>query len=236
MAKIPLRGVVAIVLIDDQDEADLIIYVWRLSTNGYAFRAGRRGERRTIYLHRQLLGDPRRPNGRAIDVDHINGDKLDCRRSNLRLTTRSGNEANKPPPRSNRSSYKGVYFHKAARKWAAQLTAYGKKYNLGLHMTPEDAARAYNAKAFDVWGEHAWLNPVPDKHPEEDETTMYNNPGLRLQINRDATAIIWQYIDPQCDLGVKKLNTDELLHFLNAITLGLRTLDGNITITIAREE
>lgn len=113
-------------------------------------------------------------------VDHINGDKLDNRRSNLRLATRSDNEANKRKRRSHKkkdgsiqtySKYKGVTKIQDGRKkcWRAIISTNTnnagktKQVNLGTFYTEREAAEAYNKAALEMFGEFALLNDFDDE-------------------------------------------------------------------------
>jgi len=75
----------------------------------------------------------------ALEVDHINGDKIDNRICNLRLASRSQNAMNCKRKSNNTSGYKGVSFHKAAQKWHARICVDYKTLNLGLFATVEEA-------------------------------------------------------------------------------------------------
>jgi hypothetical protein len=104
-------------------------------------------------------------------VDHINRDKLDNRRINLRLATRSQNEANKAKRVSKSSSrYKGVTFTKSTLKkpWRATITNNKKHTGLGYFATEEEAAQAYNDAALEMFSDFAYLNNITDKR-ENDE-------------------------------------------------------------------
>jgi hypothetical protein len=116
--------------------------------NGYAYREG-------LAMHRLILGLSL---GDPDQIDHINGDKLDNRRSNLRIATRSQNLANQQKSRGATSSrYKGVHWDRSKQKWRATI----RSQHLGCFASEEDAARAYNRAARQAWGEYAYLNDVP---------------------------------------------------------------------------
>lgn len=89
------------------------------------------------------------------DVDHINRDKADNRIENLRLATRSQNNANSCRPRTNTSGFKGVSWSNAVGRWKAEIRARGKRYHLGYFDTPEEAHTAYCAAAKELHGEFA---------------------------------------------------------------------------------
>lgn len=85
-------------------------------------------------------------------IDHINGNKLDNRISNLRLATRTDNNRNSAS-RGGRSKYKGVYWFKRDQCWQAQIQIEGIKYHIGYFETEQEAADAYEAVAKEVHGE-----------------------------------------------------------------------------------
>ena len=88
-------------------------------------------------------------------VDHIDGDKLNNRPSNLRSATRSQNAQNKRSGKGSSSKYLGVLWIKPRRKWRAQIRIEGASCAIG-HFTDEiDAAKAYDAKARELFGEFA---------------------------------------------------------------------------------
>lgn len=108
----------------------------------------------TLFLHRFLLNPPDH-----LEVDHINGDSLDCRRSNMRLATPAQNRMNRGPQINSASGYKGVC--QRGSRWEAQIRVNGKKLNLGCFSTPTEAARIYDQAARKHFGEFAYIN-LPD--------------------------------------------------------------------------
>lgn len=148
MVKIPLsQGKVA--LVDDEDAhfAEHRWYAHRGTTGGwYAKRTAPDGSK--LLLHREVLG----VTGKKIEVDHTNGDGLDCRRGNLRCATSTQNKHNRGKNRNNTSGFKGVSFdrHRQSRglpPWQAKITIAYRTVFLGFYLTPETAAMAYDARA-----------------------------------------------------------------------------------------
>jgi hypothetical protein len=155
---IPLtHGLVAI--ISDVDER-LSRKTWRavpaLSNTGerLGFYAARTEARTTVYLHRAIM----RPNNGMV-VDHINGDRLDNRRSNLRICTSGQNNVSSRPARGNR--FRGVTPVGRANhpdKYRAYIAPGRKNIWLGTFDTEVEAARAYDAAATAEYGQFARLN------------------------------------------------------------------------------
>lgn len=144
---IPLRNraghIVAFTVVDAADFEAVAAHRWHMTDKGYARRSTFVGGRvRCIRLHRELLCLP--PEDRR-EVDHINGDKLDNRRANLRLVDHGGNMANLRGPYrwpGRTSSYRGVSWDRASRKWRARVRLHGKLHALGSFENERDAAEA----------------------------------------------------------------------------------------------
>jgi hypothetical protein len=155
MKEIPLtKGKVAIV--DDADYEYLSQFSWSYDNQGYAITALYR-PKRMIRMHRMLMNPPR-----ELQVDHINRNKLDNRKNNLRICSRAENRRNTPKNKNNTSGYKGVFYHGQMDKWRAQINYKGKSIYLGLFDSKHEAAKAYNKKAKELHGEFAYLNEIKE--------------------------------------------------------------------------
>lgn len=154
-----LRG--QICLIDEIDFETYSQQSWGI-VDGYVAR-GSFAEKTTYYLHLEIA---RRiwttEQMKGLLVDHKDQNKLNNQRSNLRLATHSENQANRGLHPKNRSGFKGVSWNKNARKWAASIQFQGKRIYLGLYLTKEQAAVAYNLAASKYFGEFAQLNILPE--------------------------------------------------------------------------
>ena len=108
--------------------------------------------------HRFYL--PKGGTASGLVVDHINHNTLDNRRKNLRLCTWAQNNQNRrPSKRKNKlSKYKGVSFYKKSKLYRALIWCNKKQYFLGYFKDETDAAKAYDKKARELFGEFAYLN------------------------------------------------------------------------------
>lgn len=148
MKEIPLtRGKVA--LVDDQDYERVAAYSWCAmpAPGGLWYALTAHG----ILLHRFLLDAPANKM-----VDHVDRNGLNCQRYNMRLATNAENQHNAKKRTDNTSGYRGVWANKG--KWIASIKIEGKPCYLGRFNSPEEAARAYDAKARETRGEFARTN------------------------------------------------------------------------------
>lgn len=131
--------------------------IWYARCSVYQF-----GAKYALFMHRVILDAPA-----GAEVDHKDGNGLNNRRSNLRLATSRNQKCNVGIRKDNTSGYKGVT--RSGGKWKAYIKHSGKVAHLGMASTPEAAARIYDAKARELYGEFAWFN-----FPEEGRTQNGN--------------------------------------------------------------
>lgn len=142
-------------LVDDCDYDNLRRWHWRYA-DGYALRdVWIDGQRKRVWMHRQVM------NAKAGQlVDHIDTDRLNNTRANLRFVTGSQNQWNRQKNTQGSSPYKGVSYHR--KGWHVRIRVYGKRIHLGYFDTPEQAAWIYDAAAYHFFGvEYARVN-FPD--------------------------------------------------------------------------
>jgi hypothetical protein len=135
-----------VVLIDDEDLGIVGRRAVFLSKDGYPSIAKNNSR---VELHRLLMGCPK-----GLIVDHINRNRLDCRRKNLRLTDAIGNSRNRSKQSGTSSRFKGVTWNKDVCKWQVLV----RGVYVGIFNSEEDAARAYDNKASSEYGPLACTN------------------------------------------------------------------------------
>jgi len=127
------------VLVDDEDFAVLSENKWFITSNGYVGRSQKvGGKKTTVLMHRQLLNTPYK-----MDTDHINRNKLDNRRKNLRIVSRRQNMLNVGILRNNTSGERGVVWAPWANKWRAKSRLDGKHVHIGYFDSTKEAGVAY---------------------------------------------------------------------------------------------
>lgn len=138
-------------IVDSELHYRLSKFRWCFSNGGYA---ARRDGNKTMQMHRFIM----QPSD-EMEVDHINGHKLDNRRCNLRLATRTQNNANRRISSNNTSGYKGVSWNKKLNLWMVYVKLDRKKF-VKYAKTKEEAAVKYNQMASSLFGEYARLNII----------------------------------------------------------------------------
>lgn len=153
VAKIILRdasqNIVGEAIIDKEDVDKVTPYKWRLNKGGTnrskcnGVYTGNSKNSKCISLHRFLMDCPQN-----MYVDHINGNRFDNRKSNLRICTNQENNFNVPAQSNNTSGSKGVWFDKARGKWAAEIKYNNAKIHIGRYDDKDIAifSRLYTEK------------------------------------------------------------------------------------------
>lgn len=158
MKAIPL-GRWKCVIVDNADYGIASVNHWHPHKGRSTFYASRLkytdGKPKRVYLHRELLGitDPK------IQVDHEDGNGLNCQRENLRIASNSQNHQGKMTrPAHFTSRFRGVYWHKQNQNWCAEIKLLRQKKHIGSFTNEVDAARAYDEAAGHFFGEFAQRN------------------------------------------------------------------------------
>ena len=153
--QIPLtQGQFAIV--DDKNFEWLNQWKWYALKSRYTFYAvrnvGKHPKQTLVLMHRQIMNAHKEQ-----EIDHHNGNGLDNHRINLRFCASGQNNQNQRKTRGT-SKYKGVSWHKNIKQWRVSIQDDYKTINLGYFDNEEDAARAYDQKAKELFGEFANTN------------------------------------------------------------------------------
>lgn len=139
MKKISLtKGKFAIV--DNEDYERLKQYKWQYNNIGYASRdIVIDGKPKKLLMHRDIMNTPK-----GMDTDHINGERLDNRKINLRIVTHQKNMWNiKKMPNHNTSGHMGVSWQINRHKWQVGIKVSGKRIHIGNFLYIQDAIKAY---------------------------------------------------------------------------------------------
>jgi len=128
------------ILVDKEDEHLIKNKRWRLNAYGYPI----------ISIHSLLMTPPK-----GMVVDHINGNRLDNRKCNLRVCTHAENSMNTKISTANTSGFKGVSKSRSGKKWRARLTVNRKIAYLGVFDSKEEAHIMYCFGATHYFGEFA---------------------------------------------------------------------------------
>jgi hypothetical protein len=142
----------------DNEDYDLIKNHKWCYNKGYAKTAITlsNGKQKLLSMHRVILG----LTDSKIQCDHINHDGLDNTKKNLRPCTHQQSHMNKSSAKNSSSKYLGVSWHKNKDKWQSSIMFNNKQIHIGIFHNEEEAAKAYNNKAKELFGEFANLNII----------------------------------------------------------------------------
>lgn len=143
---------------DQQDTELLILFRWSMHSQGYAVTTI---NGKSVLMHRLIFG----VKNSSLQVDHRNHDKLDNRRSNLRICTASENRRNSRKITLGTSTLKGVY--KDRNKWHVQIMEGGKLTNKGRFRSEITAGKVYDSLARLLYKDFAFLNFPDHEEPEQ---------------------------------------------------------------------
>ena len=146
------REKIAETIVDEKDYYKLIQFKWRLHKSGYVLG---KIENKDVYLHRHIM----KYYGKKY-IDHINNNKLDNKKENLRIVTPQQNSMNKTISDKSftSSKYLGVNWHKGMNKWESKLTINGNIIRLGYFDNEIDAAKARDISTKEHFGEYGKYN------------------------------------------------------------------------------
>jgi len=154
MKQIPLVNSDKVAIVDDHNYDRLMEFSWnvlRPAKGGHCIRAVGTDYKTLAGI---IKGDC------SVMYDHIDRDPYNNLENNLRIATAQQNAFNRGKRAGTSSKYKGVTWDKPSGKWMAQIKYSGFNYKLGRFKLEVDAAKAYNLKATDLFGEFAVLNDV----------------------------------------------------------------------------
>jgi hypothetical protein len=143
-----------LVMVDDEDYEFLSKFNWQVDKYN-TVQTHKTDKINNTLIHRLIMNPP---NG--VEIDHIDGNRLNNRKSNLRFATSSQNKINRGPRKDNTSGFKGVSLNKKLNKYGVRLMIDGKYKHLGLFNNKIEAAKVYNENALKYYGEFAWLNVI----------------------------------------------------------------------------
>jgi len=140
---------------DLEDYDKIKDYCWGIVDGGYLkARIGNKN----VLIHRYLL-DP----DRNMVIDHINHNKLDNRKENLRICTNRENCMNQDKSKNNKSGYKGVYYNKLSNKWESSIKIHGKSIYLGIFSNKEEAFEKYKEAERYYFKEFQYFERISNK-------------------------------------------------------------------------
>lgn len=143
-------------IIDTEDYERVKDYKWHFNHKTQTVGGSLPNSNSKIYISRLIMNvtDPQ------TEVDHKNHDKLDNRKQNLRICSRSQNQKNQRILKSNTSGYKGVSWCPKSNKWVSKISVNNKTVHLGLFTDKKQAAHAYNRASKKYHGEFGLINTL----------------------------------------------------------------------------
>ena len=143
---------------DIEDYDKIKIYNWYFEKErGYIVTEKRINKKRTtIRLHRLITG----LEDKDLFIDHINHNKYDNRKINLRIVTKSQNSQNRKIQSNNTTGYPGVYWDNDREKWTSYIKKDGNSKRIGRYKTFEEAVAARKEAENNYFGEYSYNNSI----------------------------------------------------------------------------
>lgn len=145
----------AVFFIDKEDEPLVRQYKWSCSTDSHGIVTICNSKGRSVYD--LILNTPK-----GMEADHIDLNRLNNRRSNLRIVTHQQNQCNQPLQRNNTSGVAGVSYYPPRRKYRARIKVCQHDIHLGYYSTFDEAVQARNVGMKFMFGEYGRYNDVPE--------------------------------------------------------------------------
>jgi len=147
-------------IVDDDDFDRISKYKWSVHKKGNCFYAHRgfvcNGKLKHVLMHQEILNFPK-----DLDIDHINGNSIDNRKSNLRICLHQENAYNRRPNKDTETGYKDIHFVQKTHQFTVCITSNSKKHGIGNFKTLSEAIEAYNKAADKLHGEFAFKQEMP---------------------------------------------------------------------------
>lgn len=203
-------------LVDKEDYDNVTQYSWCKSTEGYANGSINKVQ---IRMHHFIFG--KAPKGQV--VDHINGNKIDNRRENLRFATKSLNGHNISKQAGTSSQYKGVYRNKQKNKWTCNLRIEGKQYCLGAFDEEIEAAKKYDTFVLLHFGKDARTNNLVKYEDIKDIDINTLIKKKNKIVNKDLPDNIYRVDNYYCvNILYKKIKYRKIV---SSLELAIKTLE-----------
>lgn len=154
-------------IIDADMYKELSKYHWYVNNKGYVMCSLYKSykKRKGVSLHRFIM-NPKKDE----QIDHIDRNRLNNTRKNLRVVTNQQNRFNSKIPDTNKSGYKGVHWIESIKKWRARIHLNGKSFSLGCYSSPKLASDVYNTVAKEIHGNFFYKKTTEKKLNFDDKT------------------------------------------------------------------
>jgi hypothetical protein len=197
------KGVAHSVFYDESDHDLISSYKWYVHVQGYAVGRLKNGPSRNMFMmHKIIMTGPET----KYYVDHINHNKLDNRRANLRICLFSENMFNRPKVKG-KSPYLGVVLCSSYGRYIAQCSAFKKNHRIGKFDTQEEAAIERDIKALELHGEFCVFNfpEFKDQYQKISESNKEDATEIKRSLVSEKTTSARTEDQKAFDIRVRKV-------------------------------